>query len=209
MLRSGGAFLERGKERKRWCGRGSEGLQLMRMSSGGRARRWCANTASAEESDMSLESKLVEAVRRYAPVFLRLTVGGTFLVSVADRFGFWGPSGTKNVAWGDFVHFTQYTGQLNPWAPAGLIPPLAWAATGAEVVLGVALILGLFTRWAALMSGILLLLFACGMRVGTGFKSALNASVFSAAAAAFALVLLGPGPWGLDGLRGSQDRSAA
>jgi uncharacterized membrane protein YphA (DoxX/SURF4 family) len=151
---------------------------------------------------MSVEGKLVEAVRRYVPVFVRLAVGGTFLVSVTDRFGFWGPSGTKNVAWGDFVHFTQYTGQLNPWAPAASIPALAGAATGAELVLGVALILGLFTRWAALASGILLLLFACGMSVGTGFKSALNASVLSAAAAAFALVVLGPGPWSVDGLRG-------
>jgi uncharacterized membrane protein YphA (DoxX/SURF4 family) len=159
---------------------------------------------------VSVESELVEVVRRYASVFLRLAVGGTFLVSVADRFGLWGPPGTKNVAWGDFVHFTQYTGQLNPWAPAALIPALAWAATGAELILGVALILGLVTRWAALLSGLLLLLFAAGMSVGTGLKSALNASVFSAAAAAFALVVLGPGPWSWDGLRGrSQHRSAA
>jgi uncharacterized membrane protein YphA (DoxX/SURF4 family) len=151
---------------------------------------------------MSVENELVEAVRRYVPVLLRFAVGGTFLVSVADRFGLWGPSGTKNVAWGDFAHFTQYTGQLNPWAPAALAPALAWAATGAELILGVALILGLFTRWAALLSGILLLLFAGGMSAGTGLKSALNASVFSAAAAAFALVALGPGPWGVDNLRG-------
>src|SRR5439155_17881725 len=101
----------------------------------------------------------------------------------------------------DFVHFTHYTGQLNPWAPAGLIPVLAWAATGAELVLGTALILGLFTRWAALLSGILLLLFASGMTVGTGLKSALNASVFSAAAAAFALAVLAPGLWTVDGRR--------
>jgi uncharacterized membrane protein YphA (DoxX/SURF4 family) len=157
-----------------------------------------------------MEGDLVETVRRYVPVFLRLAVGGTFLVSVTDRFGLWGPSGTKNVAWGDFVHFTQYTGQLNPWAPAGLLPALAWAATGAELVLGMALILGLLTRWAALLSGILLLLFAGGMSAGTGLKSALSASVFSAAAAAFALVVLGPGPWSMDGSRGrSQARSAA
>ena len=47
---------------------------------------------------MSVESKLAEAARRFAPGFLRLAVGGTFLVSVADRFGLWGPPGTKNVA---------------------------------------------------------------------------------------------------------------
>lgn len=151
---------------------------------------------------MVLESGLVEALRRYVPVFLRLAVGVGFLSAVADRFGFWGPSGTRNVAWGDFAHFTQYTGRLNPWAPAALIPTLAWASTVAELVLGIALILGLFTRWAALLSGILLLLFAGGMSVGTGVKSALDASVFSAAGAAFALVVLGPGPWSVDGTRG-------
>jgi uncharacterized membrane protein YphA (DoxX/SURF4 family) len=147
---------------------------------------------------MSIESQLIEALRGPASIFLRLALGGGFLSAVADRFGLWGPTGTKNVAWGDFAHFTQYTEQVNPWAPATLIPTLAWVSTGAELVLGVALILGLFTRWAALLSGILLLLFAGGMSIGTGLKSALDASVFSAAAAAFALVVLGGGPWSVD-----------
>jgi len=150
---------------------------------------------------MPATSVLLEAVRRYVPLFLRVALGGTFLISVMDRFGLWGPQGTRNVAWADFVHFTQYTGQLNPWAPDALVPVLAWIATGAELALGATLILGLFTRWAALLSGFLLLLFALGMSLGTGFKSAVNASVFSAAAAAFALAVLGPGPWSLEGLR--------
>ena len=151
---------------------------------------------------MSIESQLIEALRRFAPVFLRLALGAAFLSAVADRFGLWGPPDTKNASWGDFAHFMQYTRQLNPWAPAALIPTLAWAATGAELVLGVALVLGLFTRWAALLSGILLLIFAGGMSMGTGLKSALNYSVFSAAAAAFALVVLGAGPWSVDSWRG-------
>jgi thiosulfate dehydrogenase (quinone) large subunit len=152
--------------------------------------------------NMSIESQLIEALRGSATVFLRLALGVAFLSAVADRFGLWGPAGAKNVAWGDFAHFTQYAGQLNPWAPAALIPTLAWVSTGAELVLGVALILGLCTRWAALLSGILLLLFAGGMSIGTGLKSALDASVFSAAAAAFALVVLGAGPWSVDSWRG-------
>jgi uncharacterized membrane protein YphA (DoxX/SURF4 family) len=151
---------------------------------------------------MSIESQLIEALRGPASVFLRLALGGGFLSAVADRFGLWGPAGAKNVGWGDFAHFTQYTGQLNPWAPAALIPTLAWVSTGAELVLGVALILGLFTRWAALLSGILLLLYAGGMSLGTGLKSALAASVPAAAAAAFALVVLGAGPWSVDSWRG-------
>jgi hypothetical protein len=41
------------------------------------------------------------------------------------------------------------------------------------------------------LSGVLRLLFAFGMTVSAGLKSALNGSVFSAAAAAFALTALG------------------
>jgi uncharacterized membrane protein YphA (DoxX/SURF4 family) len=150
---------------------------------------------------MPFEDAVFGSVRRYASVFLRLALGAAFLSGVADRFGLWGPAGTVNVAWGDFQRFTAYTAQLNPWAPAPTVPALAWVATVAELVLGVALILGFFTRWSALLSGILLLLFALGMTVGTGLKSALNASVFSAAAAAFALTVLGPGLWAADGRR--------
>jgi uncharacterized membrane protein YphA (DoxX/SURF4 family) len=91
-------------------------------------------------------------------------------LAVADRFGLCGQFGTPNVAWGDFARFTQYTGQLNPWAPAALVPALAWADAIAELILGVALLLGLFTGWSALLSGILLLLFASGMSMGTGIK---------------------------------------
>jgi uncharacterized membrane protein YphA (DoxX/SURF4 family) len=140
-------------------------------------------------------------VGRYASVFLRLALGAAFLSAVADRFGLWGPAGTANVAWGDFQRFTAYTARVNPWAPAPTVAALAWAATVAEVVFGVALILGFFTRWSALLSGVLLLLFAFGMTVGTGLKSALSASVFSAAAAAFALSVLAPGLWTVDGRR--------
>jgi thiosulfate dehydrogenase [quinone] large subunit len=150
---------------------------------------------------MSFNDTLFGVIRRCVPIFLRLALGVTFLTAVADRFGLSGQFGTPNVAWGDFARFTQYTRQLNPWAPAALVPALAWAATATEVALGVALILGLFTRWSAVLSGILLLLFAFGMSMGTGIKSALNGSVFSASAAAFALAVLGPGPWSVDGLR--------
>jgi thiosulfate dehydrogenase [quinone] large subunit len=149
-------------------------------------------------------------IRRSVSIFLRLALGVTFLTAVADRFGLWGQVGTPNVAWGDFARFTQYTGQLNPWAPAALVPALAWVATAAELALGVGLLLGLFTRWSALLSGLLLFLFASGMSMGTGMKSALNSSVFSASAAAFALAVLGPGPWSVDGLRrGSSARGRA
>ena len=108
---------------------------------------------------MSIESRLIEALRRITPVFLRLVLGGAFLSAAADRFGLWGPAGTRNASWGDFAHFVEYTAQLNPWAPAALIPMLAWVSTGAELVLGVLLILGLFTRFSALMGTLMMIFF--------------------------------------------------
>ena len=75
-----------------------------------------------------------------------------------------------------------------------MIPVLAWFATAAETVLGIALVLGFLPRWAGLLSGIVLLLFALGMCVGTGVKSALAYSVFSASAAGFALFAVVPIP---------------
>jgi uncharacterized membrane protein YphA (DoxX/SURF4 family) len=139
--------------------------------------------------------------RRLTSLYLRLALGVAFLSAVADRFGVWGPPGGHNVAWGDFTHFTQYTARVNPWAPAAVVSVLAWTATAAETVLGAALLGGMFTRLAAAASGVLLSLFAVGMTVGTGVKSALDASVFSAAAGAFGLALLGPDPWSIDAWR--------
>ena len=144
-------------------------------------------------------------LRPMASLYLRLALGVTFLSAVADRFGVWGPPGGHNVAWGDFARFTQYTAKVNSLAPEGLVPMIAWAATVAEIILGVALLLGFHTRVAAIASGVLLSLFAFGMAIGTGVKTALDASVFSAAAGAFGLAVLGPGPWSVDGLRGGSE----
>ena len=79
---------------------------------------------------------------------------------------------------------------------------MGWTATVAEIVLGVALLLGVFTRVSGLLSGVLLLLFAVGMTIGTGIKSALNASVLAASAAGFALAWARSYPWSIDVLRG-------
>jgi uncharacterized membrane protein YphA (DoxX/SURF4 family) len=136
---------------------------------------------------MQFPSKLLDIVTTYDSIFVRLALGVTFLAAVTDRFGMWGPPGSPNVAWGDLEHFAAYAATLNPWAPTKLIPAIVWIVTVAETVLGCALILGLAIRWSSFASGVLLLLFALGMTVGTGVKSALNASVFSACAAAFAL----------------------
>ena len=123
----------------------------------------------------------------YSALFLRFALGAAFLSAVADRFGLWGSYGQPNVAWGDFAHFSAYTGRLTSYAPVLLVPALAWTATLAETLLGIALILGLFTRIAAVLSGALLLLFALSMTIVFGVKAPLNFSVYTASASAFLL----------------------
>jgi len=128
-------------------------------------------------------------VERWAILYARIAVGAAFLSGIADRFGFWG----KNVGYGDFAHFVQYTAQVNSFMPAFTIPFLAWAATVAELVLGIAFISGLWLRWVALGSALLLVLFGTAMAISFGVKSPLDYSVFSASAAAVLLALRSSG----------------
>ena len=125
--------------------------------------------------------------RRLIVAYGRVALGVGFLSAVADRFGLWGAAGARNVAWGDFGHFLAYTARVNPYLSASLVPALGWFVTTCEIVLGVALIAGVQVRLAAILSGFLLLAFASGMTIGTGVKTALDASVFAASAGAFLL----------------------
>lgn len=125
--------------------------------------------------------------RTGAEWFLRLALAAAFLSAVADRFGFWGPSGASGVAWGDWASFQSYADILNGWAPAALRPGMAMAATGAEIVLGIGLLVPYRTRYTALFSGLLLLVFAVSMTVALGPKAPLDYSVWVGAAAAFLL----------------------
>ena len=122
-----------------------------------------------------------------ARLVLRLTLAVTLLSAVADRFGMWGGPGSTNVAWGDWPHFVAYTAKVNSFLPQGLAPTLAVMATAAELVLGVALVLGVFPRLAAWAATALFGLFAVTMTVSFGIKAPLNFSVFVDAAAAFVL----------------------
>ena len=133
-------------------------------------------------------------------LFARLALGASFLSAVADRFGLWGPHGAKNVSWGDFSHFVQYTGAVTSLFPSSFTVSFAWAATVAETLFGILLIAGFKTRMASALSGLLLLLFAVAMITGLGVKAPLDYSVFSAAAAAFLLALWEPDRFTLDKL---------
>jgi uncharacterized membrane protein YphA (DoxX/SURF4 family) len=140
-------------------------------------------------------------VSTVAPLVARLALGASFLSAVADRFGGYGPPGAPHVAWGDFAHFTAYTGKINPFAPLWLVPILAWAATVAEIGAGVLLLAGLYTRIAALVAAGLLAAFALTMTVSLGIKAPLDYSVFSAGSAALLLAIIGSGSWSVDAWR--------
>ena len=143
----------------------------------------------------------MERIRGLSSLFLRLALGVSFFSAVADRFGLWGMFGQPNVSWGNFPRFVAYTGKLNWFLPETLIPAVAIIATFAEALLGVCLVIGWQTRTAALLSGILLILFGITMTMALGVKEPLNYSVFSAAGGAFLLATCTEFPFGVDRLR--------
>ena len=124
----------------------------------------------------------------YISIFARLAIAFGFLSAVTDRFGLWTPLvGSENVVWGNMESFTAYTGILLPLLPKALLPLAAWTATIAEIILGVLLLIGFQKRLVALLSGILLLIFAFSMLFSLNVKAPFDYSVFAAAAAAFLL----------------------
>jgi putative oxidoreductase len=125
------------------------------------------------------------AWERLGVLYARIALGAAFLSGIASRFGLYG----KNVGDGNFANFVKYTAEVNSFMPAFTISFLAWSATAAELVLGIALILGVWPRWIALGSAALLALFGIAMAISFGIKSPLDYSVFSASAAAVLLAL--------------------
>ena len=123
---------------------------------------------------------------RVGVLYARIALGAAFLSGIADRFGlYWG----RNVGYGDFAGFVRYTAKVNSFMPAATIPFLAWAATVAELSLGLALVSGIWPRWVALGSALLLAIFGTAMAISFGIKSPMDYSVFSASAGAVLLAL--------------------
>jgi putative oxidoreductase len=120
-----------------------------------------------------------------AVLYARIALAAAFLSGIASRFGFYG----KNQGYGNFANFVHYTAEVNAFMPAFTIPFLAWAATVAEFVLGVLLLVGIWRRWVAWSSAVLLALFGIAMTLSMGIKSPLDYSVFSASATAVLLAL--------------------
>ncbi len=116
---------------------------------------------NASKATPGLSVDRLAALERVGMLYARIALGAAFLSAVADRFGLWGKYG----GWGNFATFTAYTAQVNSFMPRFIIPFLAWAATIAETSCGILLILGLWLRWVALASSILLAMFGTAMAI--------------------------------------------
>jgi putative oxidoreductase len=134
-------------------------------------------------------------------LYLRLALGIDFLVLGLDRLGVWGPYGSPNVSWGDWAHFSAYAHQVMPFLPGGLAEAMAVLATIGELLFGALLVIGWFTRWAAIGSGLLTLCFALSMIAAFGITSPINYSVFPVSAGSLLLTTLPAYPWSVDAWR--------
>src|SRR3981189_248572 len=97
-------------------------------------------------NDNSLLAAPRRAWEKWAVLYARIALGASFLSGIADRFGLWRG---RNVGYGNFDGFVRYTAKVNAFMPASTIPFLAWAATIAELVLGLMLVIGLWPRWTS------------------------------------------------------------
>ncbi|HZR28865.1 MAG TPA: DoxX family protein [Terriglobales bacterium] len=122
---------------------------------------------------------------RMGVLYARIAVGAAFLSAVGGRFGLWDRAFDLK----HFANFLEYAGEVLSFMPRAAVPYLAWAATICETSFGILLILGLWTRWVALGSAILLAMFATAMAISFGLKSPMDYSVYSASGAAVLLAL--------------------
>jgi putative oxidoreductase len=133
--------------------------------------------------------KLIENYK-FPALYLRIAIGSAYLWEVADRFGMLGTHGSPHVGWGDWAHFLDAARQVMSFLPASITPLLATIATIGEATFGLLIIIGLFTRVAAIGSGLLSLCFALAMAISAGIDSPLGYSVFTVSAASFLLATL-------------------
>jgi putative oxidoreductase len=133
-------------------------------------------------------------------IYLRAALGISYVWLVADRLGWLGAPGQPHISWGDWAHFMVLSRDTMSFLPDALINPLAILASLGEGVFGLLLIFGLFTRWAAIGSGLLALAFAVSMTISRGIDAPIGYSVFTVSAASFLLATLPTYKWSIDAL---------
>lgn len=118
---------------------------------------------------------LVAATRtgvRSINILGRLTIAGAFLLALWNRFD-------------NFPGFVRYAGRVLSFVPVSSVPFFSVVATTCEVLLCVALFLGVAKRWTLAGAGLLLLTFASSMVVSG--LSQFSWAVYVLATGAFAI----------------------
>lgn len=133
-----------------------------------------------------------------AQLLLRLMLGIGFLLPVMDRIGWFGPAGANGTSWGNWDNFIAYTHTLLPYMSSDGANFMGLIATAAEVILGVALIIGYQIRLASIGSFLLTLSFGLSMFFFEALRSPFNYSVFTASAASLLLSTIPTYRWSLD-----------
>ena len=133
-------------------------------------------------------------IAEIATILLRLALSSGFLSAVASRMNLWG---SKSSGWNNFV---EYTSQVNSFLPKSIIPAVAVASTLLETALGIMLLVGFKTNYAAFGAAILTFLFALAMTYSFGIKEPLDYSVFAFSAGAFLLGTFSNYKWSIDQL---------
>ena len=148
-----------------------------------------STAGTARPSQATSIMKKLEAVNwnRVACFYVRIALAAAFLSAVAGRFGIWSGEGLSH-----FSTFFARTAEVNSFMPSWTIHPLAYLATAAEIFFALALLAGIWPRWVALGSALLLAMFATAMAISSGIKDPLDYSVYSASAAAFLLAMNQP-----------------
>lgn len=142
----------------------------------------------------------MEKFSSFAQLYLRVAVAVSYLVFGLDRLGVFGKPGEKNISWGDWDHFLKYAAEVMQFLPYSLIAVFAVIATVVEILSGVLLLIGKWTRMAAIASSILTFLYAVSMSISFGIVSPLSYSVFAVSAASFLLACQPRYKWSFDNL---------
>jgi uncharacterized membrane protein YphA (DoxX/SURF4 family) len=139
-------------------------------------------------------------ITQLSQLYLRIALGVGYLVPGLDRLGVWGPPGGKSISWGNWENFLTYASEVMSFLPSPMVAVMAVLATIGELGFGALLLLGKWTKLAALGSGLLSFLFAVSMAISYGIVSPLSYSVFTVSAASLLLATLDNYSWSLDNL---------
>ncbi|WP_264538148.1 DoxX family protein [Flavobacterium sp. N1736] len=131
-------------------------------------------------------------------LFLRIALSLGFILPVMDRIGYLGAPGSGKVAWGDWQHFVDYTNTLLPFLNRTAANIMGFAASIAELVIGICLFIGFKIKLASIGAALITFTFAICMMATSGIGAPFQYPVFVFTGAALVLSGLDNFKWSFD-----------